>query len=69
MLSGILGTPATIEFKLLEGDVRREAAEHAARVISPQQRNMEAASHPYVRRAEELFGAQPTRVSEPKKPE
>ncbi|GAG03187.1 unnamed protein product, partial [marine sediment metagenome] len=69
VLSEILGTTATIEFRLLEGDVKSEAAEHAARVVSPQQRNMEAAGHPFVRRAEELFGAQPTRVSEPKKPE
>ncbi|MBN2292449.1 MAG: hypothetical protein JXM70_08500, partial [Pirellulales bacterium] len=69
VLSEILGTPATIEFKLLEGDVKSEVAEQAARVISPQQRNMEAAAHPYVRRAEDLFGAQPVRVSEHKKPE
>ncbi len=68
VLSEILGTAATIEFRLLEGDVKLEAAERAARVVSPQQRNMEAAGHPFVRRAEELFGAQPTRVSEAKKP-
>ena len=66
-LSEILATPATIEFRLLEGDAKREAEEHAARTILPQQRNMEAAAHPFVRHAEELFGAQPTRVFEPKK--
>ena len=66
-LSEILGTPSSIEFRLLEGDVKQEAAERAARVVTPQQRNMEAAAHPFVRRAEELFGAQPTRVSESNK--
>ena len=66
-LSDILGKPATIDFRLLEGDAEQEAQEQAARTILPQQRNMEAAAHPFVRHAEELFGAQPTRVVEPKK--
>lgn len=66
-LSEILGVPASIEFRLIADDLSQEARQRAARIVLPQQRNMEAAAHPFVRLAEELFGAQPTHVAEGKK--
>lgn len=51
-----------VEFTLTE-----EAAEAAPakRAVSAQQRLMEAVKNPMVRRAGELFGAEPLRVEEP----
>ena len=62
-LKDVTGQTIRVEFKLLEPSPK--AAETPARpVVSPHQRLMEAASHPLVRRASELFGAQPTTVDE-----
>jgi len=62
-LKDVTGQTVRVEFKLLEATPQATGGETPARpVVSPQQRLMEAASHPLVRRASELFGAQPTQV-------
>ncbi|MGA2254764.1 MAG: DNA polymerase III subunit gamma/tau, partial [Thermoguttaceae bacterium] len=64
-LKDVTGQAIRVEFKLLEVSPQAASAEMPARpVVSPHQRLMEAASHPLVRRASELFGAQPTMVEE-----
>ena len=64
-LKDVTGQTIRVEFKLLEASPQAASAETPARpVVSPHQRLMEAASHPLVRRASELFGAQPTTVEE-----
>ena len=51
--------------QVIGGVAAAAAAEAPARpVVSPHQRLMEAAGHPFVQRASELFGAQPTTVEE-----
>jgi len=61
-LAEVTGQRVVVEFILAE-----EAAEAAPakRVVSAQQRFQEAAKNPMVRRAGELFGAEPLRVEEP----
>jgi DNA polymerase-3 subunit gamma/tau len=54
-LKDVTGQVIRIEFKLLDAPPQATGA-------SPHQRLLEAASHPLVRRASELFGAQPTQV-------
>ena len=64
-LKDVTGQTIRVEFKLLEASPQAAGAETPARpVVSPHQRLMEAAGHPLVRRASELFGAQPTTVEE-----
>ena len=64
-LKDVTGETVRVEFKLLEAPPQATDAETPARsLVSPHQRLMEAASHPLVRRASELFGAQPTAVEE-----
>ena len=64
-LKEVTGQTIRIEFKLLEARRRPRARRRRSRpVVSPHQRLLEAASHPLVRRASELFGAQPTTVEE-----
>jgi hypothetical protein len=64
-LKDVTGQTIRVEFKLLEAPPQTTAAQAAARpVVSPHQRLMEAASHPLVKRAGELFGAHPTTVEE-----
>ena len=64
-LKDVTGQTIRVEFKLLEAAPQAASAETPARpVVSPHQRLMEAANHPLVRRASELFGAQPTTVEE-----
>ena len=65
-LKDIAGLPIRVEFKLLEASPQASGAESPRLVVSPHQRLMEAANHPLVRRASELFGAQPTTVEEGK---
>jgi DNA polymerase III subunit gamma/tau len=63
-LKQITGQSIRIEFKVTEAD-SQERGEAAARpAMNPHQRLLEAAGHPLVRRASELFGAQPTAVDE-----
>jgi len=64
-LKEVTGQAIRLEFKLLEVSPQATGAETPVRpVVSPHQRLMEAANHPLVRRANELFGAQPTMVEE-----
>ena len=64
-LQDVTGQTIRIDFKLQEGATSAVAGQPAARsVVSPHQRLMEAAGHPLVKRAGELFGAQPTAVDE-----
>ena len=68
VLAELTGHPVGIDFRVIAGD--EPAAERAApsRTVSPRQRLMEVAEHPMVRRARDLFGAEPTRVTDPPKP-
>ena len=64
-LKDVTGQAIRVDFKLLEAAPQTATAESPARpVASPHQRLMEVAGHPLVRRASELFGAQPTAVEE-----
>jgi hypothetical protein len=64
-LKEVAGQAIRVEFKMAEPSQPAAGVETPARrVVSPHQRLMEAASHPLVRRASELFGAQPTAVEE-----
>jgi DNA polymerase III subunit gamma/tau len=64
-LKDVTGQAVRIEFKVLEAAPRTDGVETLARpVVSPHQRLLEAAKHPLVRRASELFGAQPTAVDD-----
>ena len=64
-LKGVTGQAMRVEVKRPESAPQSATAEAPARaVVSPHQRLMEAANHPLVRRASELFGAQPTAVDE-----
>jgi DNA polymerase III subunit gamma/tau len=53
-----LGKPVSIEFRQLESDDDSETAPAAKRHVSPAQLSAEAAEHPLVRRAGDLFGAE-----------
>lgn len=59
------GQTIRVEFELMEEAPGGVPAPEPAKVVSPQQRLMEVANHPMVRRAKELFGAQPVRVDDP----
>ena len=64
-LKDLTGQTVRVEFKLLEATPQAPNVETPVRpVVSPHQRLMEAANHPLVRRASELFGAHPTAVEE-----
>ena len=64
-LKEVTGQTIRVDFKLWEASPQVTGAETPARpVVSPHQRLMEAANHPLVRRASELFGAQPTTVED-----
>jgi DNA polymerase III subunit gamma/tau len=63
-LKEVTGQSLRIEFKLLEASPQTSVEAPARPVLSPHQRLMEASNHPLVRRASELFGAQPTTVEE-----
>ena len=64
-LKDVSGQTIRVEFKLSEASPQAAVAESPVRpAVSPHQRLMEAAGHPLVRRASELFGAQPTMVDE-----
>jgi DNA polymerase-3 subunit gamma/tau len=60
----VSGQVVRLEFKVLDASPQAASAEALTPVMSPHQRLMEAANHPLVRRASELFGAQPTMVEE-----
>ena len=61
-VADVTGERVAVEFIVLE-ETAAEAAP-AKRVVPPYQRLVEAAKNPLVRRAGELFGAQPLRVED-----
>jgi DNA polymerase-3 subunit gamma/tau len=63
-LAELTGETMGVQFTVDEAPAAQEPVA-AVRVASPHQRLMEVADHPMVRRAGELFGAQPVRVDEP----
>ncbi|MBN2024620.1 MAG: DNA polymerase III subunit gamma/tau [Pirellulales bacterium] len=67
-LAQVTGQNVTVEFRL-DGPEPSDAEPTSARPrpANPSQRLLEVAEHPLVRRAGELFGAEPTRVTEPPK--
>ena len=65
-LAEVTGQPIRVEFALAEEAPAK--AEPPAKVVPAHQRLLEAAKHPLVRRAGELFGAQPIQVDPPDNP-
>ena len=64
-LQEVTGQMIRVDFKLQEPAATAMAAQTPARpAVSTHQRLMEAAGHPLVKRANELFGAQPSAVDE-----
>jgi DNA polymerase-3 subunit gamma/tau len=64
-LRSVTGQAIRIDFKLQEGASPASTTQTSVRpTVSPHQKLMEAAGHPLVKRAGELFGAQPTAVEE-----
>jgi DNA polymerase-3 subunit gamma/tau len=61
-LAEVTGAHVAVEFIMLEESAAEAAP--AKRVVPPHQRLVEAAKNPLVRRAGELFGAQPLRVED-----
>jgi DNA polymerase-3 subunit gamma/tau len=64
-LADLTGQPIRVEFVLLEGESDQDEPGSRPRALSPQQRMMEISQHPMIRRAAELFGANPTDVIDP----
>jgi DNA polymerase-3 subunit gamma/tau len=64
-LAELTGQTVRVEFALLESDTGHERREPPPPVASPQQRLAEISQHPMIRRAGELFGANPVRVDDP----
>jgi len=64
-LSELAGRPVRVEFNVLEEGPPAGDASATSRGMSPQQRTAQAAQHPMVRRAADLFGAHPVRIDEP----
>jgi DNA polymerase-3 subunit gamma/tau len=62
-LGEVTGQPIRVEFALAEESPNETQPQ--ARAMPAHQRLLEAAKHPLVRRAGELFGAQPVRVDPP----
>ncbi len=64
-LREVTGQAIRVEFELMEESPGAAPAPEPVRAVLPHQRLMEVANHPMVRRASELFGAQPVRVDDP----
>lgn len=64
-LLDLTGQTVRVEFVLLDEAPEAAATAEPIRVVTPQQRLMEISEHPMIRRAGELFGAQPIRVDDP----
>jgi len=64
----VTGQEVRVEFRVQQPPDGSAAAAPPSRPVSPQQRLAEVAQHPLIRRASELFGAQPVRVDEPSEP-
>jgi len=67
ILAELTGRTVRVVFELREGGQELNRQNDASRTMSPQQRVVQAAKHPMIRKAGELFGAQPLRVDEPPK--
>ncbi|NLX98106.1 MAG: hypothetical protein GXY83_18245 [Rhodopirellula sp.] len=65
-LRQIAGAAIRVEFAVLEEAPALVEASQPVRAVNPLQRLGEIAQHPMIRRATELFGAQPQRVDEPR---
>jgi DNA polymerase-3 subunit gamma/tau len=63
-LAEVAGQTVRVEFEVIEGQPSAQAPAVAPRPVSSHQRLMEAAKHPMIQRAVELFGAHPVRVEE-----
>jgi hypothetical protein len=63
-LAQLMGNRVRVEFGLLSDEPDPVTAKPVKRAASPQQRLLEKAEHPLVRRAAALFGAFPVRVEE-----
>ncbi|MGA2033008.1 MAG: hypothetical protein ABSG68_12175 [Thermoguttaceae bacterium] len=61
-LADVTGQAVGVEFIVAEEGASDAGAAATVRSVPPHQRLFEAAKHPLLRRANELFGAQPTRV-------
>mgnify|MGYP000855559129 CR=1 FL=1 len=61
----ITGQPVEVEFRVEQPETG--AVKAPPRVVTPQQEILKVADHPMVKRAAELFGAEPTHVASPKK--
>jgi len=64
-LADLTGQPIQVQFTLLEEEAEQGQPGPTTRAVSPQQRRIEVAGHPMIRRAGELFDAKPIRVDEP----
>lgn len=65
-LADLTGGPVRVEFDVLqEEQTPRGQSGGPSRGVTPQQRMAQAAQHPMIRRAAELFGAHPVRIDEP----
>jgi hypothetical protein len=64
-LAELTGQTIRVEFALLEETPEAATPAEPVRVVTPHQRLMEVSEHPMIRRAGELFGAQPVRVDDP----
>ena len=64
-LAELTGQPIRVEFALVEDASDEGPSGPAAEPVSRQQRILEMSQHPMIRRAAELFGAEPTDVRPP----
>jgi DNA polymerase-3 subunit gamma/tau len=64
-LAELTGQRIRLEFTVQEETIEGGAVAAPVRQVSPQQRLREVYEHPMIRRAGELFGAQPLRVDDP----
>ena len=67
VLAELTGQAVGIDFRVIGGDESAVERTAPSRPASPRQRLIEIAEHPMVRRAHDLFGAEPTRVIDPPK--
>jgi DNA polymerase III subunit gamma/tau len=67
VLAELTGQRVGIEFGVSEDAGQAAERSSPPRSVSPRQRLIDVAEHPLVRRAQELFGAEPTRVIDPPK--
>lgn len=64
-MAAVTGQTVRIEFREREPELEKSQAATPTRAVLPHQRMAQAAQHPMVRLAGELFGAHPVRVDDP----